>query len=92
MCKVAQLDASSDEVEVACKLFERLEKQEHQHDKDKSNENWQQWVRSSLADGARKAHRWSNAPNNNAPDIHVEGVHLPMDVVRKETDRWRQVW
>ena len=39
---------------------------------------WDRWVSDAISDGASAAHKWTNAPNVNQPDITAAGARGPL--------------
>ncbi len=80
------------DVEAAESLMERLGTEAKAAARRNANASWQMWVAESIKGGARRAHRWSNAPNAAPVDVVAPNCFEPSQVVQYHTDKWAEKW
>ena len=79
-------------LDAAIGTFERLERAEAARGSDRAREAWHKWVSKSIAGGAKRAHRWANAPNATIPLITSPLGRAPADVACHHTNTWASQW
>ena len=62
-------------IEQAIGAFERLERFEVQRGRELASQSFHRWLSKALAGGALQAHRWTNRPNVDCPEVAIRGIN-----------------
>ena len=77
-------------IEQAIGAFERLERMEAQRGRELASQSFHRWLSKALAGGARQAHRWTNLPNVDCPEIAIRGINEPLRKAQFHRNCWAE--
>ena len=84
--------ATEGDLAVAIRMLDRLADAEVKRSQERADASWHSWVKESLLNGASRAHKWANAPNQMIGDVKAGVKEHPQEIAEAVRDEWAEEW